>query len=133
MPKAKPEAKKTKVKKERIISPAGRAYVLSGYNNTMVTISDIEGNTLCWGSSGTNSFKGSKKSTPFASTVVGENTAKAAVALGVREVAVFMKGVGAGKTQAVKALRNGGLIINQIVDVTPIAHNGCRPRKRRRG
>ncbi len=114
------------------IQPIGKVYVFSGYNNTIVTITDLEGNTICWGTAGGNNFKGSKKSTPYASSVVGENTAKKAVALGIKEVTAYIKGVGSGKSQCVKALRNGGLLINKIVDVTPIAHNGCRPRKRRR-
>jgi small subunit ribosomal protein S11 len=134
MAKAKTTNKKTTKNKtaRQATSPMGKVYVNSGYNNTIVTVTDLEGNTVCWGSSGASNFKGSRKSTPFASTVVGENTAKQAVALGVKEVSAYIKGVGPGKSQAVKALRNGGLIINKIVDVTPIAHNGCRPRKRRR-
>ena len=125
-------ANKVKQKTNKQIQPMGKVYVFSGYNNTVVTITDLDGNTICWGTAGGNNFKGSKKSTPYASSIVGENTAKKAVALGVKEVSAYIKGVGSGKSQCVKALRNGGLIINKIVDVTPIAHNGCRPRKRRR-
>lgn len=114
------------------INPLGNAYVFSGYNNTIVNITDLDGNTICWSSGGINNFKGSRKSTPYAATVVGEDVAQRASAMGVKEVTAYIKGVGAGKSQAVKALRNGGLVINKIVDVTPITHNGCRPKKRRR-
>lgn len=126
--------KENKVKKNssKEVMPQGKAYVFSGYNNTIVTITDLDGNTVCWGASGGNNFKGSRKSTPYAASVVGQNTAKDAVAKGIKEVSAYIKGVGSGKSQCVKALRNGGLIINKIVDVTPIAHNGCRPKKRRR-
>lgn len=119
-------------KKSKSASPVGRAYVYSGYNNTIVTITDVDGNALCWGSSGANNFKGSRKSTPYAATVVGEKVAKNASDMGVKEISVFMKGVGNGKSLAVKALRNGGLVISKIVDITPIAHNGCRQKKRRK-
>lgn len=123
---------KTKKSSNKQIQQVGKAYIFSGYNNTIVTITDLEGNTICWGTGGNNNFKGSRKSTPYASSVVGENTAKQAVAMGLKEVTAYIKGVGAGKSQCVKALRNGGLIISKIVDVTPMPHNGCRPRKRRR-
>lgn len=126
----KPVANKKTSKRE--IQPMGNVYVYSGYNNTIVTITDLDGNTVCWGAGGNSGFKGSRKSTPYAASVVGENVAKRAVALGVREVSAYMKGIGAGKSQCVKALRNGGLMINRIVDVTPMAFNGCRPKKRRR-
>lgn len=119
-------------KNKKEISPVGRAYVTSGYNNTVVTITDVSGNTICWGSGGNSGFKGSRKSTPYAATIVGENVARKAVELGVKEVSAFIKGVGSGKSQCVKALRNGGLAINKIADVTPLVHNGCRPKKRRR-
>lgn len=121
-----------KSNKNKTVSPYGIAYIFSGYNNTIVTISDSEGNTIAWGSGGKSSFKGSRKSTPYAATIIGENTAKDAIAMGVKEVEVRMKGVGSGKTQCVKALRNAGLGISKIVDVTSTAHNGCRSRKRRR-
>lgn len=121
-----------KSNKNKIVNPYGIAYIFSGYNNTIVTISDSEGNTIAWGSGGKSSFKGSRKSTPYAATIIGENTAKDAIAMGLKEVEVRMKGVGSGKTQCVKALRNAGLGISKIVDVTATAHNGCRSRKRRR-
>lgn len=121
----------TKIKKTNV-APIGRAYIYAGYNNTIVNITDIDGNTLCWASSGSNNFKGSRKSTPYAASVVGEKVAKQAFEMGVKEVSAFMKGIGTGKTLAVKALRNSGLVINKITDITPIAHNGCRQKKRRR-
>lgn len=124
--------KETKSKKSKEVLPQGKAYISSGYNNTIVTITDLDGNTICWGTSGANSFKNSRKSTPYAASIVGQNAAKEAVSKGVKEVTAYIKGVGSGKSQCVKALRNGGLMINKIVDVTTIAHNGCRPKKRRR-
>lgn len=129
----KPTTKKTNTRiKKGSAGPIGRAYIYSGYNNTIVNITDLDGNTLCWGTSGSNNFKGSRKSTPYAASIVGENVAKQAFEMGVKEVSAFMKGIGTGKTLAVKALRNSGLVINKITDITPIAHNGCRPKKRRR-
>ena len=123
----------TKAKKSaRAITPYGIAFVYSGYNNTTVTISDAEGNAVCWGTGGKSGFKGSRKATPYAATIIGESVAKEAVSLGVKEVEVRMKGVGSGKSQCVKALRNAGLGISKIVDVTPMPHNGCRQKKRRR-
>ena len=124
--------KKVKTKSKRVINPVGNAYVFSGYNNTVVTITDLDGNTVCWGSSGHSGFKGSRKSTPYAATVVGESVAQRAVEAGVKEVNAYIKGVGSGKSQCVKALRNGGLSIIRIIDVTSVPHNGCRPKKRRR-
>ena len=132
MAKAKKSVKKKNTKKAKSVPTVGNVYVFSGYNNTIVTVTDLEGNTICWSSGGASGFKGSRKSTPYAAAVVGENAAKEAVALGVKEVTAYIKGIGSGKSQAVKAIRNGGLVINKIVDITPIAHNGCRPKKRRR-
>lgn len=128
---AKPTKAPVKTKTKNV-SPNGNVYVFSGYNNTIVTITDLSGNTISWGSAGYNNFKGSKKSTPYAATIVGEDVARRAYSNGLREVAVFLKGVGNGKVQCVKSLKNAGLIINKIVDTTPISHNGCRPKKRRR-
>jgi len=125
-------ASKPKEKKEKNIQPLGNAYVTSSYNNTLVTITDLDGGTICWGSSGNSGFKGSKKSTPYAATIVGESVARKASQIGVKEVTAYIKGIGSGKSQCVKSLRTGGLNINKIVDITPMAHNGCRPRKRRR-
>jgi len=125
--------KKTIQKKSKvIIQPVGKAYVFTGYNNTIVSITNMNGDVVCWSTSGKSGFKGSRQSTPYAATIVGENAAKEALNKGIKEVSVYMKGVGNGKSQCVKAIRNAGLAINKIVDVTPIAHNGCRAKKRRR-
>lgn len=110
----------------------GRAYVSAGFNNTLITITDLQGQTICSGSGGTVGFKGTKKSTPFAAGVAATKVAEKALKLGVREAAVFVKGPGAGRDAAIKSLKNAGLGISSITDVTPIPHNGCRPRKRRR-
>ena len=129
-------AKKTKkvIKKKNkvVIQPVGRAYVSSGYNNTIVSITNMNGDVICWSASGKSGFKGSRQSTPYAAAIVGENAAKEAILKGVKEVSVYMKGVGSGKSQCVRAIRNAGLTVNKLVDVTPIAHNGCRAKKRRR-
>lgn len=122
------QKKKSKVE----IQPVGRVYVFSGYNNTIVSVTNMNGDVICWGASGKSGFKGSKQATPYAATVVGESVAKEALERGVKEVSVYMKGVGAGKSQCVKSIRNAGLVVSKIVDVTPIAHNGCRAKKRRR-
>lgn len=112
--------------------PNGIAHVVATFNNTIVTITDRQGNTLCWSSSGNVGFKGSKKSTPFAAQLVAESAAKKAVANGMKDVEVRVKGPGAGRESAIRALQAAGLKINVIKDVTPIPHNGCRPPKRRR-
>lgn len=122
---------KTKKKVARHV-PNGIAHIVATFNNTIVTITDRQGNTICWSSSGNAGFKGSKKSTPFAAQLVAENAAKKAVASGMKEVEVRVKGPGAGRESAIRALQAAGLNINVIKDVTPIPHNGCRPPKRRR-
>ena len=122
---------KTKRKAARHV-PNGIAHVVATFNNTIVTITDRQGNTICWSSSGNAGFKGSKKSTPFAAQLVAESAAKKAVASGMKEVEVRVKGPGAGRESAIRALQAAGLNINVIKDVTPIPHNGCRPPKRRR-
>jgi len=114
------------------IQSSGKAFVLATFNNTIVTITDNAGNTICWGSSGNAGFKGARKSTPYASTVATEQVGRKAFELGIREVAVFIKGPGVGRIPAVKALKQAGINISSITDKTPIPHNGCRPRKRRR-
>ena len=110
----------------------GVAHILASFNNTFVTITDPKGNSLCWSSAGTAGFKGSKKSTPFAAQVASEQAAKKALEFGMKEVEVFIKGPGAGRESAVRALQASGLQISSIHDVTPIPHNGCRPPKKRR-
>jgi len=122
---------KTRKKIKRNV-PRAVAHVQASFNNTIITIADPNGETLCWGSAGTIGFKGSRKSTPFAAQRAAERCAELAMKLGVREVEVFVKGPGAGRESAIRALSAAGLKIRAIEDVTPIPHNGCRPRKRRR-
>ncbi|MBE6913110.1 MAG: 30S ribosomal protein S11 [Ruminococcaceae bacterium] len=110
----------------------GAAHISSSFNNTMVTITDINGNALSWASSGGMGFRGSRKSTPFAAQVAAETAAKAAMEHGLKTVEVYVKGPGAGREAAIRALQAAGLEVNMIKDVTPIPHNGCRPPKRRR-
>ena len=110
----------------------GSAHIQSTFNNTIVTISDTQGNTLSWASAGELGFRGSKKSTPFAAQSAAETAAKAAMEHGLKTVEVFVKGPGAGREAAIRALQTAGLEVSLIKDVTPIPHNGCRPPKRRR-
>ena len=130
MEEKKPKAKKTK-KIIRSVS-SGVVHILASFNNTIVTITDKEGNTLTWASTGSAGFKGSKKSTPFAAGVAAESAAKKAAERGVKEVEVIVKGPGAGRESAIRSIQAAGIIIRSIKDVTPIPHNGCRPPKRRR-
>ena len=124
------KARKRKVKKS---VPEGRAYIHSTFNNTIVTITDNEGNAISWASAGTLGFKGSKKSTPFAAGMSAEATGKAAYDMGMRKVEVYVKGLGSGRETAIRSLQTAGLEVTAINDVTPIPHNGCRPPKRPRG
>jgi len=110
----------------------GRVYVTATFNNTIVTITDETGNTLCWGSSGLVGFKGARKATPFAATTAVDAAAKKAAGFGLREVEVFIKGPGAGRDAALRALKSAGLVISMIADVTPMPHNGVRAKKKRR-
>lgn len=119
-------------RRERKNVPVGRAYIQSSFNNTIVTITDPNGNTLSWSSSGAAGFKGSRKSTPYAAGLAADTAAKKAMEHGVRQVDVFVKGPGAGREAAIRSLQAAGLTISSIVDVTPIPHNGCRPPKKRR-
>ena len=112
--------------------PRGVVHILASFNNTMITITDPQGNTLCWSSSGNAGFKGSKKSTPFAAQIASQKAAKIALENGMKEVEVRISGPGAGRESAIRALQATGLQITQIKDVTPLPHNGCRPPKRRR-
>jgi small subunit ribosomal protein S11 len=131
---AKVQAKKnvTRKRKERKNIEKGQAHIHSSFNNTIVTITDVQGNTISWASSGGLGFKGSRKSTPYASQLTAETAAKAAMEHGLKTVEVFVKGPGAGREAAIRALQTAGLEISMIKDVTPIPHNGCRPPKRRR-
>ncbi len=119
-------------KKERRRVERGVAHIRSTFNNTIVTITDMSGNTITWASAGTMGFKGSRKGTPFAAQVAAERAAKEAINSGMREVEVWVKGPGAGREAAIRSLQAAGLEVSVIKDVTPIPHNGCRPRKRRR-
>ena len=122
----------TAKKSKRVVEAEGIAHVNATFNNTMITITDTRGNTVSWGSSGKAGFKGSKKSTPFAATVAAEQAGREAATLGVRRVHVRVQGPGSGRESAIQALAAAGLQVKSIKDVTPIAHNGCRPPKRRR-
>jgi small subunit ribosomal protein S11 len=124
-------AKSTRRKARRNVT-VGIAYVKATFNNTMVTITDTKGDTLCWASSGTTGFKGSRKSTPFAGQMAAQQAAEKAIRFGVKEVEVKVKGPGSGRESAITALQMAGLTIKSIEDVTPLPHNGCRPKKRRR-
>jgi len=119
-------------KKLKVHATSGIAHIHATFNNTIVTISDRQGNVLAWSSTGVVGFSGSKKATPFAAQVAADNAAKKALALGVKEVEVQVKGPGSGRESAVRALQAAGLTITSIRDVTPVPHNGCRPPKRRR-
>jgi small subunit ribosomal protein S11 len=112
--------------------PHAQAHIQSTFNNTIITVTDLNGNTLTWGSAGSVGFKGSRKSTPYAAQMAGQAAARAAMDNGVREVDVFVKGPGPGRESAIRALQAAGLRVRSITDVTPIPHNGCRPPKKRR-
>ena len=120
------------LKKVRKNVGSGIAHIQSTFNNTVVTITDVNGNTISWSSAGSRGFKGSRKSTPFAAQLAAEEAARKAMEHGMRSVAVFVKGPGAGRESALRALQVSGFRITLIRDVTPIPHNGCRPPKRRR-
>ena len=125
-------AKKPVARRNRKNIDKGEAHIHSSFNNTKVTITDTNGNTISWGSAGGLGFKGSRKSTPFAAGEVAETAAKAAMEHGLKTVEVYVKGPGAGREAAIRALQSAGLELTSIKDVTPIPHNGCRPPKRRR-
>jgi small subunit ribosomal protein S11 len=126
------EKKKKVRKKDRRAPAVGVAHVQASFNNTIVTITDTDGNVIAWASAGKAGFKGSRKSTPFAAQVAAEGSAKEALSLGLKRVEVWVKGPGAGREAAIRSLQAAGLEISAIRDVTPIPHNGCRPPKRRR-
>jgi small subunit ribosomal protein S11 len=126
-------AKSTKkAKKKAHVDANGVAHVKATFNNVIVTITDVYGNTISWSSAGKNGFKGSRKNTPFAAQVSAEAAAKEAFDLGLRRIEVFVKGPGSGREAAIRALNTAGLEVSSIKDVTPIPHNGCRPPKKRR-
>jgi small subunit ribosomal protein S11 len=127
-----PKRRTARKKKERRNIPRGVAHIQSTFNNTIVTITDVEGNVVAWSSAGTQGFKGSRKSTPFAAQLAAEDAARKAQEQGMRSVEVLIKGPGAGREAALRSLQAAGFQITLIKDVTPIPHNGCRPPKRRR-
>jgi small subunit ribosomal protein S11 len=125
--------KVTRIKKrERKAISKGRAYIQSTFNNTVITLTDVSGNAIAWGSSGTAGFKGSRKGTPYAAQLAAEQTARKGMEHGLKQVEVYVKGPGSGREAAIRSLQSSGLTVTGIRDVTPIPHNGCRPRKRRR-
>jgi small subunit ribosomal protein S11 len=126
------QPKKTRKRREKKNIERGAAHIRSSFNNTIVTITDTAGNALSWASAGGLGFRGSRKSTPFASQMAAETAAKAAMEHGLKTVEVYVKGPGAGREAAIRALQTAGLEVSMIKDVTPIPHNGCRPPKRRR-
>src|SRR6187551_3696887 len=128
---AKPKAKKTKRREKKNVLH-GQAHIKSSFNNTIVSITDQDGNVLAWASAGNVGFKGSRKSTPFAAQMAAEQCARRAMEHGVRKVDVVVKGPGSGRETAIRSIQNAGIEVTGIKDVTPVPHNGCRPPKRRR-
>jgi small subunit ribosomal protein S11 len=128
---AKPRAKSTKAKVKKNV-PVGVACIQATFNNTQVTFTDLNGNVIAWATAGVVGFKGSRKSTPFAARQTAEEAARRAMEHGMRTVEVLVKGPGAGRESAIRAIQAAGMTINVIKDITPIPHNGCRPPKRRR-
>ena len=121
-----------KKRRERKTVERGQAHIQSTFNNTLVTLTDMDGNALSWSSAGSNGFRGSRKSTPFAAQSAAEVAAKAAMEHGLKTVEVYVKGPGSGREAAIRALQTAGLNVTMIKDITPIPHNGCRPPKKRR-
>lgn len=119
-------------KKERRLIPEGKVYIQSTFNNTIITITDPKGGVITWGSAGIAGFKGSRKGTPYAAQLAAQAAAQKAKDVGLRQVEVFIKGPGSGREAAIRAIQASGIVVSSIKDVTPIPHNGCRPRKRRR-
>ena len=120
-------------RKEKKSVPVGQVHIHAAFNNTIITVTDLRGNTLCWASSGSAGFKGSRKSTPFAGQLAAQNVAQQARGdFNMREVDVFVKGPGPGRESSIRSVQGAGLIVRSITDITPIAHNGCRPPKKRR-
>ncbi len=119
-------------RREKRLVPQGQVHIQSTFNNTIVTVTDLQGNTIAWTSTGGAGFKGSRKSTPYAAQLAATQAAKQAMDVGMREADVFIKGPGPGRESAVRSLQAGGLRVRSITDITPIPHNGCRPPKKRR-
>ncbi len=125
-------ARRSAPKKERRAASHGQAHIQATFNNTIITITDSQGNTVTWSSAGASGFKGSRKSTPFAAQQSARNAARAASDMGMREVDVFVKGPGPGRESAIRSIMAAGLTVTSITDITPLPHNGCRPPKKRR-
>lgn len=126
--------KRTKAAKKRVVQvePLGQAHVHSSFNNIIISLTNNAGQVISWSSSGKKGFRGSKKNTPYAAQVAAQDAAKVAFDLGLRKVKVFVKGPGNGRESAIRSIHNSGIEVTEIVDVTPLPHNGCRPAKRRR-
>jgi small subunit ribosomal protein S11 len=123
---------KTTRKKKVTVEPTGEAHIQATFNNIIITLTNSSGQVISWASSGKMGFKGSKKNTPYAAQVAAQECAKIAYDLGMRKAKVYVKGPGAGRESAIRTINNAGIEVNEIVDVTPLPHNGCRPPKRRR-
>ena len=125
-------AQRSKRKREKRTVQRGRVYIHATFNNTIVTVTDRSGGVISWGSGGTAGFKGSRKSTPYAARLAGEQAGRKAVDMGLQEVDMFVKGPGPGRESAIRAIQGLGIVVNSITDTTPVPHNGCRPPKKRR-
>ena len=126
------KVKKSSLKKEKRQIPSGIIHIQSTFNNTIVTVTDITGNTLAWASAGSTGFKGARKGTPFAAQTAAEKVATDSISIGLKKVEVIVKGQGSGRETAIRSIQGSGLEISSIRDITPVPHNGCRPPKRRR-
>lgn len=129
---ARPTRRATSSRKVKRQITSGQIHVYATFNNTIITVTDLQGNTVCWGSSGTAGFKGSRKSTPFAARLATEQTMKVAQSMGIQEVEMYIKGPGPGRESAIRAVQSMGIKVRLISDITPVPHNGCRPPKKRR-
>ena len=125
-------AQRSKRRREKRTVARGRVYIHATFNNTIVTVTDRSGGVIGWGSGGTAGFKGSRKSTPYAARIAGEQAGRKAVDMGLQEVDMFVKGPGPGRESAIRAIQGLGIVVNSITDTTPVPHNGCRPPKKRR-
>src|SRR5512136_512448 len=132
MPQTVRSSRRSSSRKAKRTLSSGQVHIFASFNNTIVTVTDPDGNTLCWGSAGSAGFKGSRKSTPFAARLAAEQAIKAAQTIGIQEVDLFVKGPGPGRESAIRAVQSMGLKVKSISDLTPVAHNGCRPPKKRR-
>jgi small subunit ribosomal protein S11 len=122
----------TSARKVKRTLSSGQVHIYASFNNTIITITDQQGNAVCWGSAGSAGFKGSRKSTPFAARLAAEQAIKAAAAMGIQEVDLYIKGPGPGRESAIRAVQALGIRVHSISDITPVPHNGCRPPKKRR-